>query len=71
MTPLKVSLAALLNVNVLLPRLTWPAPLRLTILAPLVVCEISNVLASLTLEFATLPLPESASVPLVIVVAPL
>ncbi len=66
------ALAALLIVRVRLPSVTAPLPVNPVTDAPAVAPEISNVpLSTTTLEAATLPLPVSASVPPLIVVAPL
>ena len=71
MTPEKVPAPAV-SVSVSVPRVTPPAPDSVLIEAPAVVAEISKVPASATpLDVAIEPEPDSASVPAVIVVAPL
>ena len=62
---------ALDRVSVFPPRAAAPAPDSVVIVAPELVCEMSNVPESATrLEVAIVPAPESASVPPLIVVAP-
>ena len=62
---------ALVRVSVCAPRATLPEPDRVLIEAPDVVPEISKMPLSVTpLDEAILPVPVSASVPPLIVVAP-
>ncbi len=62
---------ALVSVSVRLPSATVPVPDRFLIAAPAVVAEMSNAPLAITLlELAMLPVPDSASVPAVMAVAP-
>ncbi|PNG52897.1 hypothetical protein CHC07_03284 [Variovorax sp. B4] len=71
MTPLKTS-AAFDSVSMPLPRTTEPVPARLEMVVPPPVPLMSKTPLLVTrLDFWMLPLPLSASVPLVIVVVPL